>query len=172
MTRNISFPSKVKLEEGELVINSIAGFIADESVVKEALMSSSLDRGIWFITNRRLIYEGKKTGKKSVAMSLLFDVLGAYAGMEEEIIVVRHNQIKNLEIVPYAKINKVLKIEYQENNEIKKIYVGLCLMERHKLENLKNDLEKASRAIAFCGNCGSPLTENEKFCPKCGAKRE
>lgn len=25
---------------------------------------------------------------------------------------------------------------------------------------------------SFCGNCGNPLAEDEKFCPKCGAKRE
>lgn len=25
---------------------------------------------------------------------------------------------------------------------------------------------------SFCGKCGNPLAENEKFCPKCGAKRE
>lgn len=27
-------------------------------------------------------------------------------------------------------------------------------------------------AGTFCGNCGIPLAENEKFCPKCGAKRD
>ena len=25
---------------------------------------------------------------------------------------------------------------------------------------------------SFCGNCGEPLASDEKFCPKCGAKRE
>jgi len=25
---------------------------------------------------------------------------------------------------------------------------------------------------SFCGKCGNPLAEDEKFCPKCGAKRE
>jgi len=25
---------------------------------------------------------------------------------------------------------------------------------------------------SFCGNCGAPLAKDEKFCPKCGAKRE
>ena len=24
---------------------------------------------------------------------------------------------------------------------------------------------------SFCGKCGNPLAENEKFCPKCGEKR-
>ena len=24
----------------------------------------------------------------------------------------------------------------------------------------------------FCGNCGNPLAEEEKFCPECGAKNE
>jgi len=25
---------------------------------------------------------------------------------------------------------------------------------------------------SFCGQCGNPLAEDEKFCPKCGAERE
>lgn len=58
----------------------------------------------------------------------------------------------------------VLKVESIGDNPDMKSYLGKEL----PLENL----QQLASVQAFCGKCGTPMAKDEKFYPKCGAKRE
>lgn len=169
-------PSEVELEDGEFVTRKIKALKVDKSVSKQVLFKGTLEKasGTWYVTNRRLIYEGKKAGKKSMAGYVLGGVLGFALGMDKDIVTVRHEQIIDLDIIPYAKIDEVLEVKYRENGHIKSIYIGLPMYQRLKLnlKTLKEYLERAPNITSFCASCGAPMTKDETFCPQCGARRE
>ena len=165
-------PRITELEEGEFVIKSQKGYKLKESALVTAFTFGALDIGTWYITNKRLIYEGPKKGKKDLVATAFGGLLGKMLAREMETVSVRHDEIESINIRPYGKIDKTLEVTYHDNGKTKSLYIGLPLIDRSKFEVIKECLEKAPYVTSFCKTCGNPLVKDEAFCPKCGTKRE
>jgi len=167
-------PKTVELEKGEILFRKMFGGNLDSSAAKQILSYSPDAYGTWFLTNRRVIYEGKKTGGKAIAMSFLLGGFSSRAMLEEDILVARIEDIIDMQIVPYAKLDKALKVTCKDNNNTKVFHIGVPIVmgEERTLTKFREDVLRARDFVSFCGNCRTPLTKDEDFCPECGAKRE
>lgn len=120
------------LKKGEVVLREVSGSKVEAKSLKQWLVKRALTVGTWYLTNRRLIFEGKKPNP-------FFTFV--WQKLEPETF--RLNDLINLEIVPWMKVEKALKATFKE----REILIRTTRQNRGKLVDFKEDIEKAKEEL-------------------------
>jgi hypothetical protein len=128
---------------GEKVLGSYSGSKIEAKSPKEWLFKRALTIGTWFLTNKRLIFEGEKPNP---FFTLVMQKLPPEIYPLED--------IDKLEVVPWMKMEEALKTTLKDGTTI---LIRLQWQTREKLELLRQSIEQAILA----SRKGKPSPEEE-----------
>ena len=124
--------TRTTLEKGEVIVREALGSKVEARSPKQWLVKRALTVGTWYLTNQRLIFEGKKPNP-------FFTFI--WQKLEPETF--RLNDLINIEIVPWMKLEEALKATFKERD----VLIRITWQTREKLVNFKEDIEKAKEKL-------------------------
>jgi len=122
--------------DDEKIIREFAGSRPEAKSAGQWLTTPALVEGIWILTNKRLIFEGKRPSIWSVG-------LGALLTPTPEDTNIALKDIQNLEIVSWLKIEKALKATLAAGE----VLIRFNWQTDEKLNTFKDEILKAKQAL-------------------------
>lgn len=124
---------RFELLEGENVLCSFSGSKVEARNIKEWFWKRAMTIGTWHLTNKRLVFEGEKPNP-------LFTLIMQKLPPEFYPL----DQIEELKIVPWMKMEEALKIKMKSGEEV---LLRRQWQTREKLEETKRLIEQAAASL-------------------------
>lgn len=129
----------IELERGEIIIKWFPGFRLEKHAAKQILFAYH-PVGCWYITDRRIIYEGKK---KSVAAAML----GLPFGGGKDVLVIPYDKVSGVELISYIADKSAIEIKYEDKGAATSEYIGITDLPWRFFKDTKELKEAIEKAI-------------------------
>jgi len=125
-----------QLLDGEKIIRAFDGSRPEAKSVGEWLTTPALVVGTWILTNKRLIFEGKRPSVWAVGLSALLTPTPEDTN-------INLSDVQTLEIVSWLKIEKALKATLT----VGEVLIRFNWQTDEKLNTFKDEILKAKQAL-------------------------